>query len=62
VREGDVALGVGDAVDGDAGGEDDFGDAEFAGGFYYGVGGERVDSEGFVVGDAVWLWDAWAVG
>jgi hypothetical protein len=59
VREGDVAFGVGDAVDGDGGGEDDFFDAEFASCFYYGVGGERVDAEGFVVRDAVRLWDAW---
>jgi hypothetical protein len=60
VRKGDVSLGVGDAVDGDAGREDYLLDAQLAGGFYYGVGGEGVDAEGFVVGDAIWLWDAWA--
>lgn len=59
VREGDIAFGVGDAIDGDGGGEDDLLDAQFARGFYYGVGGEGVDAEGFVVGDAVGLGDAW---
>nr|GFD52884.1 hypothetical protein [Tanacetum cinerariifolium] len=61
VRERDVAFGVGHAVDGDGGGEDDLLDAQLAGGFYYVVRGERVDPEGFVVGDAVWLGNTWMV-
>ncbi len=61
VREGSVPFGVGDAVDRDGGGEDEFFDAQFAGCFYDGVGAEGVDAEGFVVGDAVWLRDAWGV-
>jgi hypothetical protein len=58
VGEGMVALGVGDAVDGDGGREDDFLDAEFARGFYYCVRRECVDAEGFAVGDPVGLRDA----
>lgn len=58
VWEGDVALGVGYAVDGNGRGEDDLLDAEFAGCFYYGVRRESVDAEGFRVGDAVGLRDA----
>lgn len=56
-----VAFGVGDAVDGYAGGEDYLFDPQFAGCFYYGVGAECVDAEGFVVGDAVWLRDTFGL-
>jgi hypothetical protein len=59
VREGDVALGVGYAIDGDGRGEDNLLNAEFTGCFYYGVGRKSVDAEGFRVGDAVWLGDTY---
>lgn len=55
VRKRNITLGVGNAIDGNAGGKDYFLDAEFTGSFYYGVRAEGVDAEGFVVGDAVWL-------
>lgn len=62
VRVGDVAFGVGNPVGGYAGCEDDFTDAEFAGGFENVVGAQGVDAISFVVGEAHWLGDAWWVG
>jgi hypothetical protein len=51
------AFGIGDAIGGEAGGEDYLADAELTGGFEDVVGAEGVDAVGFVVGEAHGLGD-----